>query len=85
MPARFAPVITAPASFPSSPLDLALLGRIHLLTITAAQQYGLDLTVEELPRLRVTGIQPVVVDQKRLMLEPLGPTDRTDLLLDTIS
>lgn len=51
-----------------SPFDLTLLCRIHLLPVAVAQEYGLDLTVEKLSRLRVTGVESVVVDQKSLVL-----------------
>ena len=62
---------------------MTLLGGIHLLAVASAQQHRLDLTVEELSRLRIAGVQSVVVDQKRLVLEPVGPALGTNRLQDT--
>jgi hypothetical protein len=65
-------------------LDLPLLGGIHLFSTFTLQKHGLDLAVEELPGLGITGIQPVVVDQERLMLEPVAPAILADFLVDLL-
>ncbi len=67
------------------PLDAPLSARIHLLSLTAAEEHLLDLLVQELARFLVSGIQPVVVDQQGLMLQPLLPAGRTDALQDSLA
>ncbi len=68
-----------------SPLDAALLGRVDLLGVAVAQQHLLDLLVEEGARLRVARVEPVVVDEQRLVLEPFLPAVGTDLALDPLA
>ena len=50
------------------PLDLALLRGVDLLPLAITQQDGLDLTVQKLPRLGLTGVEPIVIDQECLVL-----------------
>ena len=66
-------------------LDLPLLGGIHLLPIPSLQKNRLDLTIEEFPGLGVPGIQPVMVDEDGLVLEPFCPAILADLLQDPVS
>jgi hypothetical protein len=61
----------------------ALLTRIHLLG-TAAEKKSLSLIGEEGFRLGVPEVEPVMVDQHRLVLEPRGPAILTDLSLDPL-
>ena len=52
---------------------------VHLLGVAVTQQHLLDLLVEERPRLRIPRVQAVVVDEQRLVLEPVLPAVGTDL------
>jgi hypothetical protein len=78
---------TAPPNGPTgaSPLDVALLRGVHLLRLAVAQQHLLDLLVQEGARLRVARIEPVVVDEQRLVLEPVLPAVGADLAEDPIA
>jgi hypothetical protein len=55
-----------------------------LLSILSLQEHRFDLLIEEFPGSRIPGIQPVVVDEKGLMLEPFGPTMLADLFVDSL-
>jgi len=75
----------AGASASTSPLDAPLLGRVDLLGPAVAQEDLLDLLVEEGAGLGVARIEPVVVDEQRLVLEPVLPALRADLTLDPVA
>ncbi len=62
----------------SSPFDGSLLGQVDRVGIRSAQKHVFYLLVQELACLGVTGIEPVVVDEQGLVLEPIAPTALTD-------
>ena len=52
----------------SLPLDPALLREVDFFSLAATQQYGFDLAVQKLPRLGITRVEAIMIDQKRLVL-----------------
>src|SRR6185312_6529220 len=70
---RAAPPAMRPACAPTSPGDGPLLGRVDRLLRAALEQEAFHVPREEGARLRVHEVQPVVVDQHRLLLQPLRP------------
>jgi hypothetical protein len=69
----------------ASPLDAALLRGVDLLGSALAEQDLLDLFVQEGAGLGVAWVEPVVVDEQRLVLEPLLPAVGADLTLDPLT
>ena len=67
-----------------SVIDGASLGGIHLFPLLSLQEHGLDLFVQELPSPWIPGIQPMVIDEDGLMLEPFCPAILADLLVDPL-
>jgi hypothetical protein len=61
------------------------LGGVHLLATLPFEQNRFDLGVKEFTGLRVPGIEPVVVDQEGLMLQPVTPARSADLLVHFLS
>jgi hypothetical protein len=62
-------------------LDGPLLGGVDLFPALTFQEHCLDLFVQELPGLGISGVEAMVVDQDRLMLEPIGPASFADRLM----
>jgi hypothetical protein len=50
-----------------------------------SQEDGVDLIVQKGAGVLIAGIKPIVVDQERLVLEPVRPTIDTDLLSDLLA
>src|SRR5690348_14873946 len=73
---------TWPARAAVSPSDGSLLARVHGFLRAALEQEAFHVARQERARLRVHEIQPVVVDQHRLLLQPLRPTFRADFRLN---
>lgn len=61
-----------------SVLDIPLLRRIHLLSPFTLQKDCLDLGVEKLPGPGIPRVKAVVVDEDRLVFEPITPTVLAD-------
>ena len=62
-----------------SPVDVAPLGGVDLLCVAVAKQNSFDLAIQERARFGVSGIEAVVIDQQRLVDEPLLPAVVTNV------
>src|SRR5512133_2504854 len=59
--------------------DRPLLARVDVLLTAGLEEERLHVLRQELARLRVHDVEPVVVDQHRLLLQPVAPALLTDL------
>src|SRR5580704_1477036 len=66
------------------PVDSSLLGRIHVFLTPGLEQKCVQVPRQELSRLRIHDIQPVVVDEHGLLFEPLPPALFADLRDDAL-
>src|SRR5690606_35825244 len=64
------------------PADGALLGDVHLLRLPGVEEEALQVLRQELLRVGIPNVQAVMVDQHRLVPEPLAPAHLADLGLD---
>src|SRR5689334_8938089 len=69
----------APLHASASPLNRSLLAGIDILTHAALEQERSHVVGQECTRLRIHHIQPVVIDQHRLLFEPITPALLADL------
>ena len=76
--------LAAPAASPRR-TDRTLLRGIDVGDLALAEQDGTHLSVQKLPRLGLAGVQAEVVDQQRLVLQPVAPALRADLLLNAVA
>ena len=74
-----------PDPAPGSVLYGPLPGGVDLFALSSLQKHRLDLLVEELSGLGVSGIQSVVVDEEGLVLEPFSPAILADLFLQPLT
>lgn len=65
--------------------DRALFRRIDLGGIAGSKEKGTHVLHQELSCLGIHDIQAVVVDEHRLLLQPVAPADLTDLGHDALS
>src|SRR5687767_9904182 len=63
-----------------SPLNGSLLRRIDVLTNTALEEERRHVVGEKRPRLRIHHVEAVMVDQHRLLFQPVAPTLLADFL-----
>ncbi len=75
----------SPHPDPGSVLDGPPPGGVDLLALSSLQEHRLDLFVEEFPRLGVSGIQPIVIDEESLVLKPFPPAVLADLFLHPLT
>src|SRR5688500_13891015 len=66
----------------SSPVDSSLLRRVDVYAAAALEEEGLHVAREECASLRIHHVQPVVVDEHRLLLQPVAPARLTDFRHD---
>src|SRR6185503_4396348 len=78
---RPAPIGQRPAPLP---LDGSLLRRIDVLFRARLEEERLHVLLEKAAGLRVHDVQAVMIDEHRLLLEPLAPAVLADLLNDAL-
>src|SRR5688572_12939533 len=61
------------------PANRALLAGVHIFCGARSEEKGLHVFRQEIPRLRVHDVQAVMIDQHRLLTNPLLPAVLTDL------
>src|SRR5690606_1017080 len=66
---------------PALPADAALFGRVDLLRLPRLEQEGFHVAHQELLRRLVAHVQAVMVDERRLELQPLIPAGAADRLV----
>src|SRR5690349_23797541 len=65
-----------------SPLNRSLLARIDVFAHSALEQERGHVVREECSCLRIHHVQPIVIDQQRLLFEPIAPALLADLFDD---
>src|SRR5690606_5661041 len=86
LPADGPPATSASGPFPfqpvsRSPTDGALLRRVDVFRLARLEQERLHVGHEEFLRRLIPDVEAVVVDERRLELEPLIPADPADRLV----
>src|SRR5687768_15880967 len=64
------------------PVDLSLLRRVDRFGVGGSEQECLHVRHKELARWWITNVQPVVIDERSLVAEPLIPATLADRLVD---
>src|SRR5690606_14234215 len=67
------------------PAHVPLLRRVDLFGLARTEEERLHVGGEEFARRALPHVQPVVVDQRRLVAEPLVPAALTDLAVDPLA
>jgi len=70
---------------PSLEVDLPFLRGIHLLAAFPFEENRLNLGVKKIPGFGIPRIEPVMIDEKGLMLQPVTPAGLTDFLVHSLS
>jgi len=63
--------------------DCTFLARIDVRRLAGLEEERGHVLSEERPRLRIHHVEPVVIDQHRLLLEPIGPALGAEFFYDS--